>query len=103
MGIRALRLALLGAIGLAAAYAQGTVTISPTAVGVHIGAYQRFSDTVTGITPTTVGWSVALPAGDTGSPGTIDTGGLYTPPAAMPSGGTVIVTVASNVTPSVTA
>jgi uncharacterized protein (DUF1800 family) len=103
MGIRALRLALFGAIGFASAYAAGTVTISPTTESVHIGAYYRFSDTVTGITPTTVGWSVALPAGATGSPGTIDTGGLYVPPAAMPSSGTVIVTVASNVTPSVSA
>ena len=103
MGIRVvLRLALYGVIGIAPACAQ-SITISPTSVSVPIGAWYRFSDTVTGITPTTVGWSVALPAGDTGSPGTIDTGGLFVPPSTMPSGGQVIVTVASNVTPTVSA
>ena len=88
MGIRALRLALLGAIGFASAYAQGTVAISPAAASVHLGAYFIFSDKVTGIATTTVGWTVALPAGATGSPGTISTGGLYVPPATMPSSGT---------------
>ncbi len=103
MGTRVLRLALLGAVAFASAHAQGTVTISPTAVDVHLGTYLQFSDKVTGITPATVGWTVALPAGATGSPGTINTGGLYTPPATMPSTGTVIVTVASLTQPTVTA
>ncbi len=107
MGIRAaVRLALFGALfgvlGLAAASAQ-SVTIAPASISVPIGAYYRFSAAVTGITPTTVGWSVSLPAGDTGSPGTIDTGGLFIPPAAMPSGGTVIVKVASNVNAAISA
>jgi uncharacterized protein (DUF1800 family) len=102
MGIRALRLAALAVIGLASVQAQ-KVTIAPTAVNVYIGTYYRFGATVTGITPTTVAWSVALPPGITGSPGTIDTGGLFVPPSTMPSGGQIIVTVASNVTPTVSA
>jgi uncharacterized protein (DUF1800 family) len=103
MGIRAVRLALFAALGLASMQAQTTpkVTIAPTAIGVYIGTYYRFTATVVGITPTTVAWSVALPDGAAGSPGTIDTGGLYTPPSTMPTGGTVIVKVASNVTPTV--
>ena len=102
MGIRAVRLALFAALGLVSAQAQTTpsVTIAPIAANVYIGTYYRFTAAVTGITPTTVAWSVALPAGATGSPGTIDTGGLYTPPSVMPSGGQVIVAVASNVNPS---
>ncbi len=105
MGIRAVRLALFAALGLASVQAQTTpnVTIAPTAINVYIGTYYRFTAAVTGITPTTVGWSVALPPGATGSPGTIDTGGLYVPPSVMPSGGQVIVQVASNVNPAVLA
>lgn len=103
MGIRALRLALLGLVTLASAYAAGTITITPTTASVHLGTYYAFADKVTGVTPTTVGWTVALPAGATGSAGSINTGGLYTPPAAMPSTGTVIVTVASLTDPTVTA
>jgi len=111
MGIRALRPAIFVAVGFAALglvaerplQAQGSITITPAAIGVHIGTYYRFGDTVTGITPTTVGWSVALPAGATGSAGSVDTGGLFVPPSTMPSSGTVIVTVASNITPSVMA
>jgi len=72
-------------------------------VNVHLGTYFTFSDTVTGITPATVAWTVALPAGATGSAGSINTGGLYTPPATMPSTGTVIVTVASVTDPTATA
>lgn len=103
MGMRVLRLALLGAVAFASAHAQGTVTISPATVNVHLGTFFQFSAKVTGITPATVSWTVALPSGATGSPGTISTGGRYVPPAAMPSTGTVIATVASLAQPAVTA
>ena len=49
------------------AYAQ-TVTVSTTAVSVHVGTFYQFSAKVTGATPTTVGWTVALPDGATGWP-----------------------------------
>src|SRR5665811_2023701 len=78
----------------APAYAQ-TVTVSPTAVSVHLGTFYQFAAKVTGTSPTTVGWTLALPAGATGSPGTISAGGRYTPPGAIPSTGTVIVTATS--------
>ncbi|HEX5229368.1 MAG TPA: DUF1800 family protein, partial [Bryobacteraceae bacterium] len=86
----------------APAYAQ-TVTVSPTAVSVHLGTYFQFAAKVTGTSPTTVGWTIALPDGATGSPGTISAGGRYTPPAAIPSTGTVIVTATSTAAPTVSA
>ena len=103
MGIRVLRLALLGAAACAWAHAQATVTISPTTANVHLGTFLQFSGKITGVATTTAGWTVALPTGATGSPGTISAGGRYTPPAALPSSGTVIVTVASLADPSATA
>jgi uncharacterized protein (DUF1800 family) len=87
---------------LAPAYAQ-TVTVSPTAASVHLGTFYQFAAKVTGATPTTVGWTIALPEGATGSPGTISAGGRYTPPAAIPSTGTVIATVTSTAAPTVSA
>jgi uncharacterized protein (DUF1800 family) len=87
------------------AYAQttATVTVTPTAVSVHLGTFYQFAARVTGTTPTTVTWSIALPAGATGSPGTISTGGRYTPPGTIPSTGTVIVTATSVSAPTVSA
>ena len=101
-----IRLAIAGSI-LLRAYAQTAatpaVTISPTTVPVHLGTFYQFADRVTGTATTTVGWTVALPAGATGSPGTISAGGRYTPPAAIPSSGTVIVTVTTTATPAASA
>src|ERR1022692_824017 len=98
---------ILGALSLwAPAYAQTvtpTVTVAPTAVSVNLGTFYQFSAKVTGTTPTTVGWTLALPAGGTGSPGTISAGGRYTPPAAIPSTGTVIVTATSTAAPTASA
>src|SRR5271165_6467671 len=99
MGMRIpLVVAVVCAVGTASA--QTTVTISPTSAAVHLGTYFQFSDHVTGNSNTTVGWTVALPAGATGSPGSISTNGRYAPPASMPSGFTVIVTVTSLAQPS---
>jgi len=88
--------------GFAPAYAQ-TMTVSPTAVSVHVGTFCQFSARVTGASPTTVGWTIALPAGATGSPGTISAGGRYTPPGDIPSSGTVIVTATSIAVPALSA
>ena len=97
-----MRLALATAILFLPAYAQ-TVTVSPTTVSVHLGTFFQFADKVTGTTTTSVGWTVALPEGATGSPGTISAGGRYIPPAAMPSSGAVIVTVTTTATPAASA
>jgi len=98
----AIRVIFAGLCVFAPLYAQ-TITVTPTAVSVHLGTFFQFSDKVTGVTPTTAGWTVALPAGATGSPGTISAGGRYTPPAAIPSTGTVIVTVSPTAAPTVSA
>ncbi len=80
-----------------------TVTIAPTAASVHLGTYYQFSAKVTGTTPTTVTWTIALPAGATGSAGSISTSGFYTPPAAMPSVNTITVKATSVAVPTVSA
>ena len=87
----------------ASVFAQTVVTVSPATAAVHLGTYYQFSDKVTGTTNTTVAWTVALPAGATGSAGAISTGGRYTPPVAMPSANTVVVTVTSLATPTASA
>jgi len=88
---------------LCAAQAQTTITVAPTTAQVHLGTYYQFTAHVTGATPATVGWTVALPAGATGSPGTISAGGRYTPPAAMPSVNSVTVTATSTAVPAASA
>lgn len=93
---------ILAGLSVCPVYAQ-TVTVTPTAVSVHLGTFFQFSARVTGTSPTTVGWTIALPAGATGSPGTISAGGRYTPPAAIPSTGTVIVTATSTAAPTASA
>ncbi len=94
---------ILAACGAILPASAQTVTVSPTAVSVHLGTFYQFAAKVTGISPTTVGWTVALPYGATGSTGTISAGGRYTPPAAIPSTGTVIVTATSTAAPTVSA
>ena len=94
---------IVAACGVILPASAQTVTVSPTAVSVHLGTFYQFTAKVTGISPATVGWTVALPYGATGSTGTISAGGRYTPPAAIPSTGIVIVTAASTAAPTVSA
>jgi hypothetical protein len=95
------RLALAGLGLFLPAYAQITVTVSPSPASVHIGTFQQFAAKVTGTTTTGVCWTVALPAGATGSAGSISKGGRYTPPEKMPNPNTVIVTATSTASPTV--
>src|SRR5579862_5240515 len=96
MGIRFI---LAGLTVFIPAYAQVTVTVSPSPAFVHAGTFLQFSAKVTGTTSTGVTWSVALPAGATGSAGSISAGGRYTPPGVLPVPNTVIVT-ATTASPS---
>src|SRR6185437_946810 len=100
--MKAFKFAAVVAMTAVSAWAQ-TVTVAPTAVPVHLGTFYQFAVKVTGVTNTAVAWSVALPPGATGSPGAISTGGRYTPPGAMPSINSVIVTVSSLAAPSASA
>lgn len=70
------------------------ITISPASVSVAVGATQQFTATVTGSPNTAVTWQVNGVTGGSTTTGTISTSGLYTAPAAIPSG-TVTVTAVS--------
>ena len=71
------------------------VTVSPTSATVATGATQQFSATVTGTTNTAVSWTVNNVAGGNSTVGTINTGGLYTAPSAVPNPATVTVKATS--------
>jgi len=89
------RITLLSLLCTAPIWAQTVVTITPTTADIHVGTSLQFTSKVTGATNTAVTWTVALPTGATGTPGTISTGGRYTPPAVLPVPNQVIVTATS--------
>jgi hypothetical protein len=76
-----------------------TVTLSPQRAAVAATTQtQQFAATVTGnVTDLTVTWSVDTIAGGNATVGTVDAGGLYTPPA---TGGTHTVTATSVALPT---
>jgi len=76
------------------------VQVSPNSATVSLGTTEQFTTTVSGSSNTAVTWSV-VGAGCSGAAcGTISTGGLYTPPASVPSPATVSVTVTSVADPT---
>ena len=79
---------------------QPQVTISGTGQ-VRIGATAQFSATVTNESSSAVTWQVNGVTGGSASAGTISTGGLYTPPSAIPATNPVTITAASVAAPSV--
>jgi hypothetical protein len=84
--------------------AQVVLTISPLQADVPVGTFLQFSAKVTGSSNTAVSWVVALSGSTaTGSPGSITTGGRYTPPSALPVPNTATVTVTSSADPTVSA
>ena len=80
---------------LATAWGQALVTVTPSAPVVRVGKSVQFAATVTGLAVKSVRWSVGLPVGGKGLPGTISESGLYTPPAVLPVPSTVLVTATS--------
>jgi hypothetical protein len=77
------------------------ISVSPNSATVAIGSTQQFAATVTGSSNTAVTWKVIGGAGCTGAAcGTISAGGLYTPPASVPSPATLRVTVTSVADPT---
>jgi uncharacterized protein (DUF1800 family) len=95
------RLALAGLGWWLPVYAQITVTVSPAPASVHLGTFEQFAARVAGTTTPGVTWTVALPSGATGSPGTISPRGRYTPPGKLPDPNTVVVTATSTANPTV--
>jgi hypothetical protein len=73
---------------------QATVDVTPATASVQTGATRQFTATVTGTTDTPA-WSVNGVAGGNATVGTVSASGLYTAPAAVPSGGSVTVTASA--------
>src|SRR5437773_393720 len=76
------------------------VHVSPSTAIVATSTTQQF--TVTGITNTTVNWSVNGTAGGNSTVGTISASSLYTAPSSIPNPATVQVTAADQASPSLT-
>ena len=81
------------------AYAQITVTVSPSPASVHVGTFLQFAARVSGTSTTGVSWSITPATGA----GAISTGGLYTPPATLPNPNTITVTAKSAASPTTSA
>src|SRR5581483_6016222 len=62
-----------------------SVTVSPSAATVAVGATQQFTAAVQNATGSLVTWSVNGLVGGSGVTGTIDANGLYTAPATVPA------------------
>ncbi len=77
-----------------------TVTVGGS-VSTRLGSTTQFAATVANTTNTAVTWQVNGVTGGGAATGTISTGGLFTAPVAIPSGGTVSVTAVSQVSSSV--
>lgn len=75
-----------------------SVSISPTLTSATIGTTVQFAATVTGNGSfnNAVSWSVAGPAGYTGSLGSITSAGLYTTPSPAPPSVTITATSTAN-------
>ena len=83
----------------AARQSGATVTVTPSSASVRVGQLQTFAATVSGASGG-VTWSVNdVPGGD-GSVGTIDAGGRYLAPAAVPSPSVVTVRATSVAVPT---
>src|SRR3989442_10454861 len=78
------------------------VHVSPSTAIVATSTTQQFTVTVTGITNTTVNWSVNGTAGGNSTVGTISASGLYTAPSSIPNPATVQMTAADQANPSLT-
>jgi uncharacterized protein (DUF1800 family) len=75
---------------------QTYVTISG-ATATRLSGTTQFTATVTGATSSAVTWEVNGTVGGSASTGTISASGLYTAPAVMPSGTSVVITAISTV------
>lgn len=72
-----------------------SITLAPASGNVTIGQSQQFTPTVTGLSPATVTWSVAVASG-TGSAGTISANGFYQTPYPAPTSVTITATSTAN-------
>jgi hypothetical protein len=71
------------------------VSVSPSLANVRAGDTQQFTVIVTGTSNKTVNWTVNGVAGGNATVGTLNSSGLYSSPAALPSPATVTIIAAS--------
>jgi hypothetical protein len=76
------------------------VQVTPNSATVSVGSSQQFVATVTGASNIAVTWALSGPGCSGAGCGTISTGGLYTPPASVPSPATLSITVTSVADPT---
>ena len=76
------------------------VTVSPTGASLPTGMTQQFNVSVTGTSNTSVAWNVAGAGCSSVACGTINSSGLYTAPAVVPSPATVTITATSVADPT---
>lgn len=72
-----------------------SVGVSPASASVQLGKSQQFTASVSGTSNTSVTWAVNGVAGGNSTVGTVNSSGLYTAPAAMPSSSSVTVSATS--------
>ncbi len=77
-----------------------SVKISPASATVRISHRQQFTATVTNTSNTSVTWKVNGIAGGNSIIGTINSSGLYTAPAKVPTGAMATVSAVSNADPT---
>jgi hypothetical protein len=92
---------LTSALFLTAALHAQTVTVTPSWANVGLGKTVQFTKATNMLSPETVTWAVAGVVGGNSTVGTIDSTGLYTAPAVMPSNSTPVVTATSTAMPSI--
>ena len=76
------------------------ITVSPSSTTVPLGSTQQFASTITGTANTAVNWKVGGTGCSGAACGIISAGGLYTPPASVPSPATLSITVTSVADPT---
>jgi hypothetical protein len=77
-----------------------TVSVSPSSAEVFLGATQQFTATVQNAANQAVTWQVSGFAGGNSTVGTINSNGLYTAPAVLPTPAGVTITAQSQASPA---
>ncbi len=89
-----------GGTGSGSGSSLPSVTVSG-ASQVRLGSTVTFAATAMNLSNPAVTWQVNGVAGGNGTVGKIDTNGVYTPPASIPTNNSVTVTAVSQASPSV--
>ena len=88
-------------VGLATVLAGQTISVMPNSESLSTGNSKQFTASVTGLTDTSVTWSVNGMAGGSPAVGTITGSGIYTAPMTVPTPNPVTITATSVMNPMV--